>query len=74
MVARVLERTEATLRARGVINKEVAQSVLLYGIKIWVVTGDMLKVLEGLHHQAAWQTTGMTTKCGAGEEWDHPSE
>ena len=31
----------------GVICKEMAQSVLLYGSESWVVTGAMLKVLEG---------------------------
>ena len=39
MVARVLERTGATVRARGAMYKVVAQLVLLYGIKILVVTG-----------------------------------
>ena len=34
----------------GPIHKAVAQSVLLYGSEIGVVTGEMLKVLEGFHH------------------------
>ena len=53
MLARVLERTGETVRARGAMYKSVAQSVLLYGSKIWVVTGDMLKVLTGFHHWVA---------------------
>ena len=53
MVVRVQERTGATVRARGDIYKAEVQSVLLYGSKGWVVTGYMLKVLEGLHHQEA---------------------
>ena len=36
--------------ARGVMYKEVEQSVLIYGSESWVVTGDILKVLEGIHH------------------------
>ena len=28
--------------------------------------------LMGSHHQAARRITGMTKKCGAGVEWDHP--
>ena len=66
MLARVLERTGATMQARGAMYKAVAQSVLLYGRKSWVVTGEMLNVLEGFHHQAARWITGMTSKRGAG--------
>ena len=43
MLARILESTGATLHPRGAMYKAVAQSVLLYSNKIWVVTGDMLK-------------------------------
>ena len=49
MIARVLERTGATVRAQGEKYKAVAQSVILYGSKIWVVTGEMLKVLTASH-------------------------
>ena len=71
MIARVLESTGATLRDRGEIYKRVAQLVLLYGSKIWVVTGEMPKVLTAFHHWAARRITGMTTKRGAGREWDY---
>ena len=37
MIVRVLEKTRATVRARGTIYKVVAHSVLLYGSKGWVV-------------------------------------
>ena len=50
----------------------VAQSVLLYGSEIWVVMGEMLKVLEGFHHRAARRITGMTAKRVAGGEWEYP--
>ena len=73
MVARVLERMGATVRDRGAIYKAATQSVLLYGGEIWVVNGDMLKVLEGFHHRAARWITGMTVKCGADGEWEYPS-
>ena len=39
MVARVLERMGATVRAQGDMYNSVAQSLLLYGSDIWVVTG-----------------------------------
>ena len=64
MVARVLDKTGATVRARGIMYKAVYQSVLLYGSDSWVVMGGMLKVLEGLHHREARQITEMTAKCG----------
>ena len=41
--------------------------VLLYGSKIWVETGDMLKVLTVFHHLAVRQITRMTTKGGSTE-------
>ena len=43
--------------------------VVIYGIKIWVVTVAMLKVLEGFHHQAARKITGMTARCVEDREW-----
>ena len=72
MITRVLERMGEMVRYRGVMYKAVAQSVLLYGSEIWVVTRDMLKVLMTFHHRAARRITGMTAKCGAGGEWDYP--
>ena len=53
MVARALEKTEETVRSQGAMYKEVTQLVLLYGSEIWVVTGEMLKVLKGFHYRAA---------------------
>ena len=52
MIAKILERTGATVRSWVVMYKAVAQSVILYGIKSWVVKGDIIKVLEGFHHRA----------------------
>ena len=49
--------------------KAVAQSVLLKVSESWVVTGEMLKVLEGFHHWAARRITGMTATREAGREW-----
>ena len=54
------------MRARISMYKAVAQSVLLYGSKIYVVTGEMLKVLTAFHHRMERQMTGMTGKHGAG--------
>ena len=54
------------------INKAVDQLVLLYGSESWLVTGEMLKVLEGFHHQEAIWITGKTKTLGAGREWVYP--
>ena len=45
------------MRACGMMYKAVYQSVLLYGSDSWVVTGEMLKFLEGFHHQVARRIT-----------------
>ena len=72
MVERVIERMGSTVRSWGVMYKAVAQLMLLYGRKIWLVTEEMLKVLTGLHHWEEQGVTGMTARCGAGGEWDYP--
>ena len=38
-----------------------------------MVTGEILKVLEGFHHWAARQIMGMMAKRGADREWEYPS-
>ena len=45
------------------------QSVLLYGKYSCVVTGTMLKVLEGFHHQAARQIVGIIARRMTSIEW-----
>ena len=71
MIARVLEMMGATVRARVEMYKAVAQSVLLYGSKIVVVTREMLKVSMVFHNRAAQRITGMPEKCGIGREWEY---
>ena len=57
----------------GIIYKAVTHSVLLYSSEIWVVTGKMIKVLEGFHHRAERQITDITETRGLGGEWEYPS-
>ena len=45
--------------------------MLLNGSEIWLVTGEILKILEGFHHQAARRITGMTDTRGAYKEWEY---
>ena len=72
MIAGVLANTVETVQTYGIMYKAVAQSVILYGSESWVVTGVMLKVLEGFRHQEARRIMGMTATCGAGREWKYP--
>ena len=69
MILRALTKIGETVRAREMMYKTVAQSVLLYVSEIWLVTGAILKVLEWFHHWVARRVTGMTAKRVAGEEW-----
>ena len=63
LVVKVLTKKGSTVRAWKIIYEVVVQKLLLYGINIWVVAYEMLKVLEGLQHSvnskiakiSAWQ-------------------
>ena len=46
--------------------------MILYGRESWVVTGEIIKVLEGFHHREARRITRITEKRGAGGEWEYP--
>ena len=50
------------MRAHGMLYKAVAQTKLFCGSDSWVLTGEMLKVLEGLHHRAAGRIVGITDR------------
>ena len=71
MIYRVLAKTVAMVRALGMMYNTVVQSVLLYGSKSWVVTGDVIKVLEGFCHRAARRIIGMTATRREGREWEY---
>ena len=72
MVARVMERMGATVWSRGAMYKAMAQYVLLYVINSWLVTGEMLKVLEGFHHWVAQKIMGMIENAGQAESESTP--
>ena len=42
-----MTKTRAKVRIRGMTYKAVVQKVILYGREICVVTGAMLKLIEG---------------------------
>ena len=60
LMAKVLTKTVATVLERAMMYKVVFQMVLLYRSESWVLTEEMLKVMEGLHHQVAWRIEGMS--------------
>ena len=62
MVENVVTNTGAIVKEWGMLYKSVVQTVMIYGSKIWAVTGEMLKVLDGLHHQAARRIAGKTDR------------
>ena len=61
MIQKLQTNIGAMVRARSMLYKAVAQTVLLYGSESWVMTGAMMKVLEGFHHQATQCIAGMTS-------------
>ena len=71
MIARVMAKTGERVRAREAMYQVVAQSVLLYISESWVVTGWMLKDLEGFHNWAVRRITGTTATHGEGGEWEY---
>ena len=60
LMAKVLTKTVATVLEQAMMYKVVFQMVLLYRSESWVLTEEMLKVMEGLHHQVAWRIEGMS--------------
>ena len=53
--------------------KAVVQSVLLYDCKMWVITPQILRVLEGLHHPVARRLSGRCPHfLPAENQWDYP--
>ena len=59
MVAKVVTKARSMVRVRGIIYMPFIQTVLLYGSTMWVVTGEMLKLLEGHHHWSARRIAGI---------------
>ena len=71
MVAKGLKKMGATVQARVMMYTGVVHMVLLYGSKSWLVTEEILKVLEGFHYGVARMTAGMPSpRVGeGGREW-----
>ena len=52
--------------------KAVAQTVLLFDSNSCVVTLEMLKVVEELHHRLVWWIKGMMYRRADNGEWEYP--
>ena len=50
MVANVLGKTGAPIKAQEMMYKVLVQNFLLYGINSWLVKDAMMTVLEVFHH------------------------
>ena len=70
VVAKVLGRTGASVKAWVMVYKEVVQAVLLYGRKIWVVTDTMMTVPEGFNNRIARRIVVMIARKDDGREWE----
>ena len=66
MVAKVLGKTGAPIKARDIMYKAVFQTVLLYGSESWLVTDAMLTMLEGFCHRTTSLILGETSREGNG--------
>ena len=67
----MLVKSGLTVWAQVMMYQTVVHTVFLYRRKSWVVTDEMLKVLEGLHHRFDWRVSGMKYYCvrEGGYEW-----
>ena len=58
--------------AHGMLYKAAAHTVLIHGSESWVVTGEILKVVEEFHHKAYRRITGMVDRRAEDKEWEYP--
>jgi hypothetical protein len=53
LISRPLLNTGVAPKFVGMFYKAIVQAVLLYGCETWVVTPNILRPMEGLHHRIA---------------------
>ena len=53
LISRPLLKTGVAPRFVGMFYKAIVQAVLLYGCETWVITPDILRLLESFHHRVA---------------------
>ena len=67
MISRVMDKKGITVRDRSVLYKAVVYTVLLYWSDSWVITGEIIKVLEDFRHHIACRFMGKTA-CIVGKD------
>ena len=73
LISRVLKREGANPHISAMFYKAVVVTVLLFGDETWVVTEDMLGVLESFHRQIARRLAGCAPVYLRREgKWSHP--
>ena len=69
MVAKVLVKTGSLIKSWAMMYNAVSREVLLYGSEIWVVTDEIMTVLEVFHHMIYRWIMGMKSRKGDSGEW-----
>ena len=72
MVGKVVLKTKEMVRVKIILYKVVVQLVLLYGSESWVVTMEIIKVLEVFHHWLKRRILGMTAQSTTKGDWECP--
>ena len=62
MMEKVLRKMGELTKDQEMTYKMVVQAVLIHGRKVWVVTDEMITVLEGFTHRIARRVAGMTAR------------
>ena len=71
-LSRVLGREGASTKVSGNLYKAVAQSVLLFRAKTWVLTQRMEKSLGSFQSRVARRLTGKQPRCQTDGSWNYP--
>ena len=68
-MVKLLMKEGASVQTREIMYKVVIQMLFLYGSEIWVMTGDMLTVLEGFYNPVARIVREKTIQRDGGGRW-----
>ena len=66
MVAKVMGKMGAPIKAKAMVYKALVQAVFLYASEIWLVKDAMMKVLKGFYHSITILIAGMIVRKGDG--------
>ena len=72
-ISSMLWADNASPRICGLFYKVTVQAILLHVSETWNLTPTVLRCLEVFHLQVARCMTGMMTKKGRNNIWQHPS-